>query len=158
MIPQQGQHVKCFMRSTMVLEGIVEEWTDIQVVLKSLDEKSLMIVHRPADDILLTKIFVLEETREISEEIIKKETPKEWLEAKHDIRDKLQEVISPTGDVDLDKLNINQLRELVHEQDKQLIVQKKREHFGTVGNVKRAMPYSDSLKIISNASHKLSGR
>src|ERR1700679_3910433 len=106
MIPQQGQHVKCFMRSTMVLEGIVEEWTDSQVVLKSLDEKSLMIVHRPVDDIVLTKV-ILEEPQEISEEIIKKETSKGVLEAQLEISNKLKEVMDPTGDPNLDEMNID---------------------------------------------------
>jgi len=132
----------------MVLEGIVEEWTDSQVVLKSLDEKSLMIVHRPVDDILLTKIFVLEEDLEISEEIIKKETPKEWLEAKRDIRDKLQEVLQTGEDTEISKMNLEQLRKLVNEQDKQMIVQKKKEHFGTVGNAKRAAPYSNTIDLL----------
>ena len=155
MIPQQGQHVKCFMRSTMVLEGIVEEWADFQVVLKSLDGQSLMIVHRPVDDIMLTKV-ILEESQEIIEEI--KERPVGALEAQLKIRNKLQEVLSPSGELDLDKMNVDQLRELVQEQDRQLITQKKREHFGAAGNVKRVVPYSDSIKIMSNASRKLSER
>jgi hypothetical protein len=149
-----NQHVKCIFKNGSIIEGIIQSWSKDEAILLSLHDDSLMVILHPSDDLILVKIVITQ----LPEKIIKKETPKEWREAKHDIRDKLQEVMSPTGDVDLDKMNINQLRELVHEQDKQLIVQKKREHFGTVGNVKRAMPYSDSLKIISNASHKLSGR
>lgn len=140
MIPEPGQHVKCFMRSTMVLEGVVESWTDAQIVLKSLDGQSIMIVHRPAEDIMLTKV-VLSAPEEIAEETPKREVPKE-LDAKRDIREKLQEVMTPTGDIEIDKLNIEQLRQLVHDQDRKIIAQKRREHFGSPGAPKRAAGYS----------------
>jgi hypothetical protein len=139
MIIQKGQHVKCFMRSTMVLEGIVEEWADVEVVLKSLDGKSIMIVHRPVDGIALTKI-VLEEP-EILEEDAKK-IPKEWSEIKHEMKSKLDQVMQPTGEPDIDRLNLEQLRTLVQEQDRKIIAQKKKEHFGNPGAAKRAVPYS----------------
>lgn len=150
MTPEYGQHVRCFMRSTMVLEGIVENWSDTQVVLKSLDGQSLMIVHRPVEDIMLTKV-VLQEIEEIPEE---KETPKEWTETQHNIREKLQEALHPSGDADLDKLNLDQLRHLVHEQDKQMIAQKKKEHFGTAGNSKRAVHYSSPTYIPMRSAYK----
>jgi sRNA-binding regulator protein Hfq len=121
-----GQHVKCFLRNTMVLEGIAEEWSDTRVVLKSLDGKSLMIVHRPVEDIVLTKV-VLEEPAEISKEAkVVEET-----EHKQRVKEKLNEVLLPTGDPDLDKSNIKQLRQLVVEQEKKIITEKRREHFGS---------------------------
>lgn len=137
---EQGQHVKCFMRSTMVLEGLIEEWEEAQVVLKSLDGKSLMILHSPATDIIMTKI-VLEEP---AEEIPQQETPQELLDAQPQdwIKEKLAEVLSPTDDQDLDKQNIGQLRKMVHEQEKAMITQKKKEHFGTPSAPKRSVPYS----------------
>jgi hypothetical protein len=141
MIPEKGQHVKCFMRSTMVLEGVVEDWTTTEVVLKSLDGQSIMIVHRPVEDIMLTKV-VLATPEEIPEETPKRETPKELLDAKHDIREKLQEVMTPTGDIEVDKLNLEQLRQLVHDQDRQIIAQRRRQHFGSPGAPKRAVRYS----------------
>lgn len=134
--PVIGQHVKCFLRNTMVLEGIAEEWSNTSVVLRSMDGKSLMIVHRPSEDIIMTKV-VLEEPEEISEE--KKVV--EETEAKQHIRGKLHEVMQPTGDEELDKLNINQLRQMVVDQDRQIIAQKRREHFGTPGNA-RTTQYS----------------
>ena len=141
---EQGQHVKCFMRSTMVLEGLVEEWTEAQVVLKSLDGQSLMIIHSPGTDIMITKV-ILEEPQEIPEETVERKLPQEWrgVQPKEWIQEKLAEVLEPTGDEDLDKLNVEQLRRLVQEQEKQMIAQKKKEHFGTPGAPKRSMPYSN---------------
>ncbi len=155
MIPNVGQHVKCVMRSaSLILEGSVEEWSDSQVVLKSLDDESLMIIHRPKEDIMITKIMAEKNiSEEPEEEISKKETSKERLDAqpKELIKEKLAEVLEPTGDEDLDKLNIEQLRKLVNEQEKQMIVQKKKEHFGTPGAPKRSIQYSNPLGNIKSA-------
>lgn len=139
MIPEKGQRVKCFMRSTMMLEGLVEEWSDTQIVLKSLDGESIMIVHRPSDDIVLTKIMQpdsIEEGKRLPS------VSKNILETKEEIKEKLKEVIEPSGDIDVDKLNLIQLRKLVVDQEKQIIAHKKREHFGTPNNSKRVVSYS----------------
>lgn len=147
MTPEKGQHVRCFMRSSMVLEGTVENWEAALVVLKSLDGKSMMIVHHPAEDIMLTKV-ILETEEEIPEE---KEAPKEWTDAQQDIRGKLQEVMNPSGDPDLDKMNLDQLRQLVAEQEKQIILQKRREHFGSPG---RAKMTNYSSPLIPRSAYK----
>jgi len=138
---EQGQHVKCFMRSTMVLEGLVEEWMEAQVVLKSLDGQSLMIIHSPVTDIIITKV-VLQEISE--EEVPKRKTPQEWLDNQPQelIKEKLAEVLIGSDNPDLDNLNIEQLRQLVREQEKQMIDQKKKEHFGTPNVPKRTIQYS----------------
>jgi hypothetical protein len=125
----------------MVLEGIVEEW-GAAVVLKSLDGKSIMIVHNAVADIMLTKVML--EPQEISEE--KEEPPPGPL--KEEIANQLREVLH-SEDSDLEKMNISQLRKLVIEQDKQLIAQKKKEHFGTPGHSKRAVPYSSPYMVIA---------
>lgn len=137
MTPEKGQHVKCFMRSTMVLEGVVEDWTDAQVVLKSIDGQSIMIVHRPVEDIMLTKIVVTE-----PQEILEEKSQENLPEEKQEIREKLQEVMAPTGDTEVDKMNLDQLRRLVSEQEKQMITHKKRMHFGTPEAPKKAVQYS----------------
>ena len=129
MIPEKGQHVKCFMRSTMVLEGIVEEWSDTQVVLKSLADQSVLIIHRPNEDIAVTKV-VLEEPQE---------KPKlELPEIKQAVKDKLEEVLNSTDDAELDKMNIQQLRQLVAEQEKKIISDKIKDHFGSPDRPRRS--------------------
>lgn len=137
MLPIQGQRVKCFMRSSVVLEGIVEEWTEACVVLKSIEDNSFIIVHRPAEDILITRAWNETSTP-------KKELP----EIKKEISEKLRETISQPIESELNKKNIVQLRQLVIEQDKQIIAQKKKQHFGSVGAAKMAVPYSDQISII----------
>ncbi len=129
MTPEKGQHVKCFMRSTMVLEGIVEEWSDTQVVLKSLADQSVLIIHRPSEDIAVTNV-VLEEPQE---------KPKlELPEIKRAVKDKLEEVLHPTNNEELDKMNIQQLRQLVVEQEKKIISDKIKEHFGSPSAPRRS--------------------
>lgn len=125
-----GQHVKCFLRNTMVLEGIAEEWSDTRVVLKSIDGKSLMIIHKPADDILMTKVVleepVISEETKVVEETVHKEH----------VRQKLTEVLQPDVDPELQKKNIQELRQMVVEQDRQIIASKTKEHFGSPGAAK----------------------
>ena len=150
MIPlDKGLHVKCFMRSTMVLEGIVEDWSEAQVVLKSLDGESLMIVHRPAEDIMLTKV-VLAEPEIPAEKEVPKSRPQQPTQLQEQIKSKLQEALEPSGDIDLDKLNVKELRDLVIEQEKQLITQKRKQHFGS-GKV---MKYNTQSSILTSKPPK----
>jgi sRNA-binding regulator protein Hfq len=153
MIIENGQRVKCFMRNSMVLEGIVDNWTAGEVVLKSIDGKNLMIVHHPLDDILVTKV-VLEADEENSKEENHKESPLQppHVDNKTPIKEKLAEVLQSSGDPELDKLNVQQLRTMVVEQEKQIISQKRKEHFGSVGNAKmtrytspRRIPFRESV-------------
>ena len=150
MILDKGLHVRCFIRSgAMVLEGIVEEWTDAQVVLQSISDQSFMIIHNPSADIVFTKV-VLEESLEIPAEKEVREPPaiprqQQSTRLQEQIKGKLQEALQPSGDVDLDKLNVKELRDLVMEQEKQLIVQKRRQHFGS-GKV---MKYSNQSSILA---------
>lgn len=148
MILDKGLHVRCFMRTAaMVLEGIVEEWTDAQVVLRSISDQSFMIIHNPSMDIVFTKV-VLEETPEIPAEKEVRVPPRQHQATKlqEQIKGKLQEALQPSGDVDLDKLNVKELRDLVMEQEKQLIVQKRKQHFGS-GNLLNYNPKLSNTPI-----------
>jgi hypothetical protein len=58
MIPETGQHVKCLLRNGAIAEGIVEEWFGNYVKLISLDHGSVLIIHHPDQDIMLTKIVL----------------------------------------------------------------------------------------------------
>jgi len=139
---QPGQHVKCFFKIGTVIEGIVKSWSKGESELLSLNDNNLMVILNTNEDLMLVKIVFQEK---LEEEDPKSKTPQEWLNAqpKEWIQEKLAEVLEPTGDEDLDKLNIVQLRRLVQEQEKQMIAQKKKEHFGTPGAPKRSMPYSN---------------
>lgn len=131
----KGQYVKLFLRNGMALEGIVEESTGAQVVLRSINDQSLMIIHRPSEDIMLTKVMV---NAEMVAEPDPKPEPKpvpELSEMQVKIKEKLQEV-QQISDPDLQNMSIADLRALVIEQEKQIIAQKRKEHFGSPGAAK----------------------
>ena len=141
MIPQQGQYVKIFLRNSMILEGVVEEWTDQQVVLKLLlSDESFAIVHRPGEDILVTKVYVRTPETQVD---------KPSSEIRQNIAATLQEAIKPEAEPELQKMNLTQLRQLVVQYDRKIIEEKRKEHFGSVGAAKMAVPYSSitDLKI-----------
>ena len=132
---QNGDHVKCFLRNSSIIEGIVEEWSSEQVVLKSFDNESLLIIHDPKQDILLTKIMLYVE----SEKLIPEENPT-VPDLKQKVKEKLNEAQSLAGNTDLLNKTVIELKQLVVEQDKQIIAQKTKEHFGSSGHVKQT-PY-----------------
>ena len=113
MILRKGQHVRCFLKIGTMVEGIVEEWTDQQVVLKSLNERSLFLLSHPGEDIVLTEVVFPE--REVSE-------------IQSAIKEKLQEVQKPFDDTEINNSNIRQLKKMVVEQEKKIIFDKVREH------------------------------
>lgn len=146
----KGQHVKCFLRSGMVLEGIVEESTGAQVVLRSLQDQSLMIIHRPGEDIMLTKVMPDGELQQIPVEEQPRDPSKivtmsPNIPIKEQVKKKLEEALQ-AEDPELQNMSIEELRQLVHEQDRQLIAQKRREHFGSPGNAKMTR-YSSPLPL-----------
>jgi hypothetical protein len=141
-----GQQVKYFLRNGMVLEGFVEKDTASECILKSLDGKSLIIIHSPATDILITKIILEEKTTEMEISSENKGVEKnEPSEHQLHIRSKMHEVLQPSGDPKLDQLNIKQLRDLVVQQDRKMIEQKTKQHFGNPGNAKVAVKYTNSF-------------
>jgi len=129
----KGQRVKCFMRTNLILEGIVEEWSASNVILKSLEDNNLIIIHKPLDDIMVTKIL---NTKTI-EAPIKSEEP-----LKSEIKDKLDEIMN-SENPNLESLNLKILKNLVIEQDKKIIKEKRVEHFGAPGAIKKAAEYTE---------------
>jgi hypothetical protein len=146
-IVAKGSYVKYFLRSGMVLEGIVEEDTASQVVLRSIDGKSLMIIHRPTEDILLTKVMLIEPISE-------KKVEHNLTEAQEKIKTKLHKVQQAEADPELQEKNIAELRDMVKEQERQIIIRKRREHFGSPGASKQAVPYSSALGILQKNSKR----
>ncbi len=128
MKPQPSQHVKCFLRNSTVVEGVVEEWSDTSIVLKSLDDKSFLILHNPAADIVLTKVLTVPEGTRREPEV------------KQAIRTKLQEA-QVIEDPELQNKSIQELRQMVVEQEKMIIANKiKEHHLGDVRQVKYQYP------------------
>ncbi len=135
MTPEKGQQVKCILRSSLIVEGIVQEWSDTQVVLKALDDRNIIILHRPVEDIMLTKVELSEEPQEIPEEK-SREKP---VEIQKLIRGKLQEVQDATDDPEFQKKSAAELRQLVLEQEQQAFANRKKEYFS---NFPKSTQYS----------------
>lgn len=134
MISLVGLHVRCFLRSSMVLEGVVEEWGKERVVLKSLEDQNIIIIHSPSSDIMITKV--------IENKILKKQ---ETTEIKQEINKSLKDILDNPED-DLKDLKLKHLRSLVIEQEKNIISQKRKEHF-SLG--KKGEGYSKQQSIVS---------
>ena len=132
MKPIKGQSVKCFLQSSIILEGIVEEWSDEQVILKSIGEKNLIIIHRPNVDIMVTTVL-----------LVPSEPVKELPEIKKQILNKLKETLESSEDDVKDK-NLKQLRKLVIEQEKKIISDKQKEH---TSSSQAGTSYTDQSKL-----------
>jgi len=135
-----GQHVKCFLRSGMVLEGIVEESAGAQIVLRSLSDQSLMIIHHASEDIMLTKVMpeptLQETTVEEPALVVAISNNTEASPIQEQVKKKLHEVLQPIDDSNLQKKSLQELRLLVVERERQIIAHKKKEHFGSAGSAK----------------------
>jgi len=99
MIPEKGQHVKCLLRNGFVVEGFVEFWSDEQSIIKDLDEKSMSIILRPTDDIILIKIMTG------THHAVKKQN-----DMQKEISEKLKEAIELPSDDDLRIKSIAELK------------------------------------------------
>lgn len=134
---EPGKHVKYFLRNGMVLEGICEKDGGSEVLLKSLDGKSLMILHKPAEDIMMTKVVLIED--EVEAESAPAPALPEYDEPQPtdhgDFHDKavakLREVQQAEGNPELTEKSMAELREMVQDQDRKIIAERRREHFGT---------------------------
>jgi hypothetical protein len=121
MIPQIGQHIKCFFRNGAVIEGIVESW-DITATLRSFNDQSLLIIPHPKEDIMLIKILPLKEIVKTADiEPLPVEGPQV-------IKNKLQEVreiIEP----ELKNKSIKELQRLIIDQEKKIVEKKIKQHY-----------------------------
>ncbi len=127
MTPQKGQHVQCLHRLGGTVEGTVEEWSEDQSILKSMDGRSLLIIPQTSEDIRLIKIIFLEPSMP---------------EIQNSVKAKLEDAQQLTGDPEIDGSNLKQLRRLVIEQDKKIITEKIKEH--RLGETKR---YEDKYEL-----------
>jgi hypothetical protein len=130
-----GRHVKCFLRNSTVIEGIVEEWgTTIQ--LQSLDGQSLLIIHHPEQDIILTKVLLSEEVVEPVEELENK-----TFEPKPQFPLEMSE-----GDEELDPLtlqakSIAELKVEMAKQERKIIADKLKDHYPDTMRAPRKVTY-----------------
>jgi hypothetical protein len=132
MMPEKGQHVKCLLRGNTLAEGTIEEWRDNVVKLLSLDEKSLLIIHHPQDDIILTKIILCDVVVDAKDKIVAKQS---------ELEEQFQQVYEqPSGD-DLRTKSMVELKSLMAAQEKKIIAEKLKDHkIAEVKEVKYGYP------------------
>lgn len=126
MIPDKDKHVKILLRNGTLIEGIVEEWFQNHVQLRSTTDKSIMIITHPEEDIMLIKVLPDEETTD-EESVPEKEPelPSTDLEAKFQ---KLHKEPGSAYDLSRNK-SLAELRSMVAEQERQIIAKKLRTHY-----------------------------
>ena len=124
MMPIEGQHIKCVLRTGMMAEGIVEEWLDNFVRLRSLDGESILIIPHPNEDIILIKI-VLEKPKSEAQIIGDKIRAKQ---KETSLEQEFQEVYDQPSEDDLRVKKMAELKILMAEQDKKIIADKLKDH------------------------------
>jgi len=135
MIPKTGQHIKCLLRNNIFVEGILEEWLGNMVQLKSLDERSVIVITDPKD-IMMFKVF-LEETEEEIEEV---SNPVE-LTPQTELEQEFQAVYEQPSESPTRTKSLAELRALMAEEERQMIVNKLRNHhIGETRKVKYGYP------------------
>lgn len=145
MILQSGQRVKCILRNGTTVEGVVDEWYGNEAQLRSFDGKSILIITRPAEDIMLIKI-ILEDPEE-KENILPPKYPAKEVE---------QNPIETTHDVynvDHNK-SLAELKIDLAAQERRIIAEKLREHRPSIqGAGKVAYEYPGSITKPSVKQH-----
>lgn len=126
MIPQNGQHVKCILRTGAMAEGIVQEWDNSIVQLLSLDGESVIIIPHPNEDIMLIKI-VLDLIK--NEEMEPKVARQIINEVKTDLEQKFQETLNRPDPFNTDhNRSLADLKIEMAKQDRKIIMEKLRDH------------------------------
>lgn len=120
--PEVGQHVKCLLSNNTLVEGVVILWYSDWVKLKSLDGESVLIVHHPDRDIMMTKIILEPEVEE--EFPVKPPEPKPLPE----LETEWEETLAGPSDDELRTRRLAELKVLMIEQEKKIIRDRVRSH------------------------------
>lgn len=133
MTPQVGQQVKVIFRNGTVVEGIVNVWENNTVELKSLDDKSVLIISHPAEDIMMIKVSL--EPEEPPFKMVDKGTHMETpdgrfqIAKKIDINDAWRDAVNETDHLDPEQIKtLAELRMELNKREKEIIALKLREH------------------------------
>ncbi len=118
MIPQKGQHIKCVLRNNLIIDGIVDFWSDAKSALRSIDGTSISIIQHTAQDIVVVKI-ILKDSAQVSTEL----------------EQEFHEVYQQPSEDSLRLKNMIELKSLMAAQEKKIVTEKVRNH--TVSEVKQ---------------------
>jgi hypothetical protein len=116
MKPQIGQYVQVMLQYGYVIEGYVENWTDEQSVLRSISNKSLVIIPHTSSDIVAIKI--MQETPQLKEENSNTQ----------ELENQIEEVKKLPSQDETRLLKLAELRKQLAEQDRKIISDKLKDH------------------------------
>lgn len=137
MIPETGQHVKLILKNNTLVEGIVEEWFNNYVKLKSLDEKSILIIPHPNEDIMLIKIlltdfpkleFVKLEKDNGTEVVTSSEAYRVDSEIAS-LQEQFQHTLALPSDTPDRLKTLAELKRLMNEQERKIVSEKVKNHY-----------------------------
>lgn len=141
MTPKNGQHVKCVLRTGAVVEGIVQEWANNKVQLRSVDGESVLIIPHPEEDIMIIKIILTMPkinlpTVDKMEDRTEIETSQVLRSIEGSLEYKFQEAEKLPSDDPLKMKTLAELRAALLAQEKKIISEKLRNHY--ISNTKKA--------------------
>ncbi len=121
---QKGQHVRCVLRNNLLLDGIVESWSDTISVIKSMDGLHSNIILNTIQDVMVVKII-----------------HKQSIQAKTELDQQFDQAHSSPSSDDLRVKKMAELKTLLVEQEKKIIADKlKSHHAGEVRKVNYELP------------------
>lgn len=133
----KDQRIKLVFRNGTVVDGVVEEWSNAEVKLRSLDGDSILIIPHPTEDIMLVKIMLSKLETKSDPEQNKTELEKKF--------DQAHQTSNPYND--LDNKNLADLKVEMAKQEREIIAQKLREHRPT------SSPGLTNYKLPGKAAH-----
>jgi len=108
---QKGQHVKCVLKNNLLLDGIVESWSDTISVIKSMDGLHSNIILNTLRDVIVVKII-----------------HKHPAQFKTELEQQFTETVLAPSDDELRLKKMAELKSLLVEQEKKIITDKLRSH------------------------------
>ena len=122
MIFEIGQHVKCVLTNSSVIEGTVIEFCDDYLKLKSLDDNDLFIINNPKQNIVVTKIS------------LNKEVKSKLIHDKKELEKRFQETYNKPSNDNLRNNNLAKLKMMLIEQERKIVSEAVKNH--NIGEVK----------------------
>lgn len=133
---QPDTHVKILLRNNTIVEGIVQDWSNI-VKLKSVDDQSYMIILHPEEDIILIKVFLVNSLVEKIKTISKDDLE----EVKTELDQRFQQTIEQPSDAPERSKSLAELKILLAQQERQIVANKlKQHHIGETKKVEYGYP------------------
>lgn len=116
MKPKKGQFVKLIFRNATQIEGIVEEWSDTESVLRAVDGANFLVITQTSQDVMAYKI-VMEHTPP-------EELPKKF----NELVSQFKEVYEQPSNDDLRTMKLAKLKVAMIDQEKKIVAHNLTKH------------------------------